>query len=325
MATSPSSDAPPSAPLNQLAAPRPHADHAPSQPGVRAWPSSSCAPAYTNELPISAARRSVRALGSGKPHASNRARGAARPRSGASALRSTPPSPPGAVVLFVTATVIPGPVPPTPGQAPPDGATSRGEALSVRTESPRSAVVSRAAWPPSPVHPNRASACGPPRVKCDACGPPCQRLDTASTTWSVAVRPNRASHACGRGSAGTLVTVAAGPAPAAVTARTATAYDCPLVRSRTVSSRSPPASIQVPLSSSAYSYRRIADPPSLAGAAQVSVTCASPGSPRRSCGAPGVVTGVAVTSAEGGPSVTPVRVAITCTVYAVPLMRLGIV
>ena len=210
--------------------------------------------------------------------------------------------------------VIPGPVPPTPGPAPPDGANSRGEAISVRTESPRSAAVSRAAWPPSPVHPNRASACGPPRVRCDACGPPCQRLDTASTTWSVAVRPNRASHACGSGSAGTLVTVVAGPAPAAFTARTATVYDCPFVRPGTVSSRSSPASIQVPLSSTAYSYRRIGDPPSLVGASQRSVTCASPGSDRRRCGAAGVVTGVAVTSAEGGPSVTPVRVAITRTV-----------
>ena len=119
MATSPSSDAPPSAPLNQLAAPRPHADHSPSQPGVRVWPSSSCAPAYRNELPSSAARRSVRAVGSGKPHAPNRARPAARPRSGAPAWRSTPPRPTGAVVLSVTATVIPGPVPPhaRPGAA----------------------------------------------------------------------------------------------------------------------------------------------------------------------------------------------------------------
>ena len=154
----------------------------------------------------------------------------------------------------------------------------------------------------------------PARVRCDACGPPCQRLDTASTTWSVAVRPNRASHACGSGSAGTLVTVVAGPAPAAFTARTATVYDCPFVRPGTVSSRSSPASIQVPLSSTAYSYRRIGDPPSLVGASQRSVTCASPGSDRRRCGAAGVVTGVAVTSAEGGPSVTPVRVAITRTV-----------
>ena len=35
--------------------------------------------------------------------------------------------------------------------------------------------------------------------------------------------------------------------------------------------------------------------------------------------------GVPVISSEGGPSVTPVRVAITRTVYAVPLVRLGIV
>ena len=63
-------------------------------------------------------------------------------------------------------------------------------------------------------------------------------------------------------------------APGAFTARTATAYDCPFVRPGTVSSRSPPASIQVPLSSTAYSYRRIGDPPSLVGASQRSVTCA---------------------------------------------------
>ena len=35
--------------------------------------------------------------------------------------------------------------------------------------------------------------------------------------------------------------------------------------------------------------------------------------------------GVPVASAEGGPSLAPVRVAVTCTVYSVPLVRLGIV
>ena len=39
----------------------------------------------------------------------------------------------------------------------------------------------------------------------------------------------------------------------------------------------------------------------------------------------GVAVGVPVTSADGGSSLTPVRVAVTRTMYSVPLPRLGIV
>ena len=124
---------------------------------------------------------------------------------------------------------------------------------------------------------------------------------------------------------GVAAVLAGAPGPALFTARTSNAYCWPFVRPGTVSSRSRPASIQVPLSSIAYSYRRIAEPPSLDGASQVSITCSSPGTPLRCCGAPGVVKGVPFTSADGGPSVAPVRVAITRTVYSVPLVRLGIV
>ena len=100
---------------------------------------------------------------------------AARPLSVAPALRSTPPSPTGPVFLSVT--VIPGPVPPPPVPAAPDGANSRAQDASVRTGSPRSSAVSRAACPTRPIHPNSAPVCTPPMVRCEACGPPCQRLE----------------------------------------------------------------------------------------------------------------------------------------------------
>ena len=61
----------------------------------------------------------------------------------------------------------------------------------------------------------------------------------------------------------------------------------------------------------------------LPGATPTPITCAR--SVTGGGGGGGGTLGVPVISSEGGPSVTPVRVAITRTVYSVPLMRLGIV
>ena len=67
----------------------------------------------------------------------------------------------------------------------------------------------------------------------------------------------------------------------------------------------------------------------LATAVQVTTSCALPGvtpTPVTFSRGGGVVpVGNADASADGGPSATPVRVAITCTVYSVPLARLSIV
>ena len=73
----------------------------------------------------------------------------------------------------------------------------------------------------------------------------------------------------------------------------------------------------------------------LSTAVQVTTSCALPGTtPTPSTcarsvtgggGGGGGTLGVPVISAEGGPSSAPVRVAITRTVYSVPLVRLGIV
>ena len=58
---------------------------------------------------------------------------------------------------------------------------------------------------------NRLPACRPPSVKCVSgvfCAPPRNRPSMASTTWSDAARPKRASHACGIGSAFSMVPIA---------------------------------------------------------------------------------------------------------------------
>ena len=69
-------------------------------------------------------------------------------------------------------------------------------------------------------------------------------------------------------------------------------------------------------------------------AVQVTTNCALPGATPTpiTCartvtggGGGGGTLGVPGISSDGGPSVTPVRVAITRTVYSVPLVRLGIV
>ena len=68
----------------------------------------------------------------------------------------------------------------------------------------------------------------------------------------------------------------------------------------------------------------------LSTAVQVTTSCALPGvtDTPSTCarsvtggGGGGVVKGVPVISSDGGPSLAPVRVALTCTVYSVPLAR----
>ena len=69
-----------------------------------------------------------------------------------------------------------------------------------------------------------------------------------------------------------------------------------------------------------YSYRRIALPPSEAGAVQSSLTRPLPGVNVKLCGTLGTVTGVAVASLEAGPS--PMGfLARTLNLYMVPLVR----
>ena len=97
------------------------------------------------------------------------------------------------------------------------------------------------------------------------------------------------------------------PSPASLTANTRTLYVVPFFRTRKVWGDAAEVALSASLQFSSLSlrskrYRTIREPPSLAGASQLTSSVLSPGLTPTVRGAPGTVNGVPSTSSEGSPS-----------------------
>jgi hypothetical protein len=113
----------------------------------------------------------------------------------------------------------------------------------------------------------------------------------------------------------------AGDVPAPFVAVTVNVYAVPLVRPVTVADAAPVEVAVRPPGAAVTVYAVIAEPPSLAGAVQDTTAWVFPGVEVTATGAPGTVRGVTAAEAAEAGDVPTALVAVTVSVYAVPLLR----